>query len=166
MQEIRNGLNELLAAVLKLMGIVFFIIVTVVFIVIVAQFFSNKKESSPEPTQQTSQGTLNVSVESPIVKYVDKKYRYFFYIKNNDTRTFSGDVNIDLISAEGRSVYDQTFSTSEPLTSSTSNAVYFEANTGPVSVHGTSGIKTFSYTVTINGITVKSGSGDISTKLE
>lgn len=109
---------------------------------------------------------LEIVVTSQIIKAVGGKYRYFFDIRNKDAQSFTGDVNINLVNALGQSIYDKDFTATEPISSGIGKSVYFDISTGPTSVHGENGIKTFTYVVKSNSKIVKSGSGTISTKLE
>ncbi|MFA5736702.1 MAG: hypothetical protein WC893_00855 [Candidatus Paceibacterota bacterium] len=152
--------NQILSGIWKfLKGLFFGLLLIVAVVTVVSLFSSNEKiKSTPEVTQEQK----NISVTSQNVKEVGGKYRYFFNIKNNDNEPFAGDVNIDLINAEGGSVYDKTFSSSQAIAPGLGTSVYFDINTGPTSVHGMNGIKTFSFTAKVNGQVVKSGSGSIS----
>jgi hypothetical protein len=109
---------------------------------------------------------MEIVVTSQIVKSIGGKYRYFFDIRNKDTKPFNGSVSINLVNAEGDSVYDRTFSTDTAIAPELGNSVYFDASTGPTSVHGSYGVKTFTYTAKVGNNVVKTGSGVLSSKLE
>lgn len=133
-----------------------------IIVVVVAVNWLFFGEDSGSTQQQIASEQIEVAVTSQTIKQIGSKYRYFFDIRNNDSKPFSGDVNVDLINAEGDSIYDNTFSTNQPIASGLGTSVYFDINTGPTSVHGANGIKTYSYTVKASGQTVKTGSGVIS----
>lgn len=159
MDNNKNASDELIPVWARILVVVFLISCVVFTAKLLISAFSGGES---EPAQQVVQEQMEISVTSQNVKLVGGKYRYFFNIKNNDTEPFAGDVKITVINAEGDSVYDDTFSTSQPLVSGGGTSVYFDANTGPTSVHGANGIKTYSYTVKANGQTVKTGSGVVS----
>lgn len=160
MSEKANVSDELIPVWARILVVVFLISCVVFTTKLLISAFSGGES---EPTPQVVQEQREISVTSQNVKLIGGKYRYFFNIKNNDSKPFAGDVNIDLINAEGDSIYDKTFSSSQAVASGLGTSVYFDINTGPTSVHGANGIKTFSYTVKVGGQTVKTGSGSIST---
>jgi len=132
--------------------------------------------TSPQPTAEaTKQPTatptpvekLKVEVSSQIVKKVNKKYRYFFDIRNNDTKNFEGEVTISLYNDKQSSPLGKnTFTTNRAIEPGLGNSVYIDINSGPVSQHGEYGITKFKYTVKVNGNEVNSGEGAISEKFE
>jgi len=160
MDKNKNASDELIPVWARILVVVFLISCVVFTAKLLILVFSGGES---EPTPQIVQEQRDISVTSQNVKLVGGKYRYFFNIKNNDSKPFAGDVNIDLINAEGDSVYDKTFSSSQAIASGLGTSVYFDINTGPTSVHGANGINTFSYTIEVSGQTVKTGSGSIST---
>lgn len=130
----------------------------------VGEIFS-QRDSSPivvEPDVQP----IEVAVTSQTVKAVGGKHRYFFDIRNQDDQPFSGSVEIELIGTDGRTIYEDTFTTSQPIQPGVGTSQYVEARTGPVSVHGQNGVVSFRYTATSNGSVVKTGEGAVSIKLE
>ena len=106
-----------------------------------------------------------VSVTSQIVKAVRGKHRYFFDIRNNDTGVFEGSVTIDLLGRNG-TLGRETFTTRQPIAPGLGTSVFFDINTGPVSVHGEYGITAFRYEVRQVGQIVASGGGSISERFE
>lgn len=54
--------------------------------------------NTPVPAER-----VKVEVASQIVKKVDGKYRYFFDIRNNNTKDFEGDVTISLFNNKQKS---------------------------------------------------------------
>ncbi|CAN5692888.1 hypothetical protein BH11PAT2_BH11PAT2_04720 [soil metagenome] len=120
--------------------------------------------SAPVVAQPVS--AQNIVVTSQIVKAVGGKYRYFFDIRNQDEKPFSGDVKIELDKSSGEHIYDDSFSTSQPIQPGVGTSQFVETYTGPISVHGSDGVETFKYTVSSGGSVVKTGQGTISTKLE
>jgi len=122
--------------------------------------------SKMTPVAQQPVEPVNIVVTSQAIKYIDGKYRYFFNIKNNDSKSFAGDVTIDIINAEGNSIYDKTFTASKPIASGLGSSVYFDVNTGPTSIHGTNGILTYSSVVKVEGNIVAESSGNISSIVE
>lgn len=153
------GMLQKIATIVVMLALIVFFIGIMVWGV--REIFSTASSPRPEVVKPVVQ-PIEIVVTSQTVKSVSGKYRYFFDIRNNDSKAFVGDVNIDLINAEGDSVYDETFSTSRPIEAGLGTSVYFDINTGPVSVHGVNGIKTFSYTAKVNGSVVKSGAGVVS----
>ena len=121
---------------------------------------------SPKATDIPVQ-KFNVEVSSMIVKKVDKKYRYFFDIRNKDSKPFQGSVSIKIYKDKSNfALGSETFNTTKPIEPTLGNPVYFDINTGPVSVHGENGIKKYTYSVQVNGKEVNKGEGIISDKLE
>lgn len=152
-QQILAGVREFFKKLFLGLGLVIAVVIAIV-------WFSSGDDTNQ--AQRVAHEQIDIVVSSQSVKEVGGKFRYFFNIKNNDTKPFSGDVNIDLINAEGDSIYDKTFSTNQSIASGLGTSVYFDINTGPTSVHGANGVKTYSYTVKADGQTIKTGSGAIS----
>jgi hypothetical protein len=146
-----------------LLALLFIIGCTVYSVSLVIGAFSG---GDSEPTPQAVQKQMEIAVSSQSVKEVGGKYRYFFNIINNGSEPFSGDIKIVVVNAEGDSVYDDTFSTSQPLVPGGGTSVYIDANTGPTSVHGSYGVQTYSFTAKVGGEVVKTGSGTISALVE
>jgi len=127
---------------------------------------TEKKDSKPTEAPKSAE-KVKVEVFSQIVKKVDKKYRYFFDIRNNDTRNFEGEVTVSLYNAKQSSPLGKdTFTTNRAIEPGLGNSVYIDINSGPVSVHGEYGITKFKYVVKANGNEVNSGEGIISEKFE
>jgi hypothetical protein len=108
---------------------------------------------------------IDIRVESLIVKEVDGKHRYFFDIRNYDTETFEGSVEISLITQEGLKVGKDTFSTKSPIEPDTGKSVYIDIYTAPKAIHGVKGVLTYEYIVRKEYI-VNEGSEDISKEFE
>lgn len=122
----------------------------------------SKPTESPKPVEK-----VKVEVSSQIVKKVDKKYRYFFDIRNNDTKNFEGEVTVSLYNAKQSSpLGKETFTTKRATEPGLGNSVYIDINSGPVSQHGEYGITKFKYIVKVNGSEVNSAEGLISEKFE
>lgn len=153
-------LGQIISMVVMLALIVFFIGVMVWGVRGIFSTANSPRPERPEVVKPAVQ-PMEVVVTSQTVKSVSGKYRYFFDIRNNSEVSFAGDVSVDLVNAEGDSVYDKTFSTNQPISAGLGTSVYIDINTGPTSVHGVNGIQTFSYTAKVNGDVVKSGSGAI-----
>jgi len=110
---------------------------------------------------------VNVVVTSQIVKKVDGKCRYFFDIRNKDTKSFEGAVTIALFTTQLKNkLASDTFDTTKPIEPELGTVVYTDANTCPASIHGANGITKFTYTVTVDNIEVNKGEGDISDEFE
>lgn len=108
-----------------------------------------------------------VNVTSQIVKRVDGKHRYFFDIRNNDTKDFEGDVSITLFAeAYSNALGGDTFSTNRPVEPGLGTSQYIEINSGPEVIYGENGIGKFKYTVKKDGQIVNEGEGIISTEYE
>ncbi len=153
------------------------LIVTVVWIVINVVTGNVKSNPSKNSTANISAKattvptvkaeSLNIEVTSQIVKKVNGKYRYFFDIRNKDSKPFEGSVKI-LLSKSGSkmSLAGDTFSSTKPMEPTLGNSVLIEANTGPVSEMGENGLVDFKYEVIINKQVVKTGEGKITDKFE
>ena len=172
MEQKRTVLIRLYEGFKKLVIALFFIMLSIIAIAVFANLFSSRDKTAPvvaapelAPVVVASK-PVEIVVTSQIVKSIDGKYRYFFNIRNKDTKPFNGSVSINLVNAEGDSVYDRTFSTDTAIAPELGNSVYFDASTGPTSVHGSYGIKTFTYTAKVGSAVVKTGSGVLSSKLE
>lgn len=133
---------------------------------------SNVSSSTPTPvptatpTPTPTPEPFNIVVTSQIVKKVGGKHRYFFDIRNQDNRPFEGSVGITVRNDSGMLLSGDSFKTTSPLGVGLGRSVYLDANTGPTSIHGSSGVTKFTYGVQVNGVTVKSGEGAISDKYE
>ena len=125
-------------------------------------------QKTPSPTQSPKPvEKLNVVVTSQIVKKVDKKYRYFFDIRNKDSKNFEGSVSITVYNnLQSSPLGGDTFKTNKPIEPNLGTSVYFDINTGPTSVHGENGITKFKYVVKKDDQIINEGEGIISTKLE
>lgn len=121
-----------------------------------------KPTETPKPVEK-----YKVEVASQIVKKVDGKYRYFFDIRNNDTKDFEGDVSITLYNELQKSTLGgDTFSTTRAIEPTLGTSQYIDIYTGPVSVHGENGISKFKFIVKKNGEIVSEGEGQITKKFE
>jgi hypothetical protein len=123
------------------------------------------REARSTAPAQMARTAKSIRVESQIVKQVGGKHRYFFDIRNRDEISFNGSVTITLLGDTGP-LARETFSATRPIEPGLGTSVYVEANTGPVSVHGSFGIKIFQFEVTDGGAVVSSGTGSITDKLE
>lgn len=150
-------LHELWVGTKKFLILFFSIIGAVVALVCIGLFFGAGESSTPP---QVAYEQMEISVTSQNIKQVDGKYRYFFNIKNNDDKSFVGDINIDLISAEGNSIYGKDFKDAS-IDAGIGKNIYIDANTGPVQVHGANGISSFEFTASKEGQVIKSGNGSI-----
>jgi hypothetical protein len=120
-----------------------------------------------EVKQETPVEPMQIDVTSQIVKKVSGKYRYFFDIRNNDSKDFSGSVHITLYNEKQSSpLGEDTFDTTAPIAPKMGSSVNFDINTGTVSEHGEFGITKYKYEVKVDNKVVKSGEGKISDKLE
>lgn len=118
--------------------------------------------NTPKPVRK-----YKIAVTNQIVKKVNGKYRYFFDIRNHDFEPFEGDVSITLFTDELKNALaGDTFSTNQPIEPDLGSSEYIDANTGPVSVHGGSGITKFKYVVKKDENVVGSGDGIITDKFE
>lgn len=135
--------------------------------------------SSPQPTVANqvaiSQATatpqpfegLKIDITSQVVKKINGKYRYFFDIRNNDTKNFMGNVTISLYNDKQESPLGKdTFTTNLTIEPKLGNSVSIDINSGPVSQHGEYGITKFKFVVQSDGIEVNRGEGVISDKFE
>ncbi len=107
----------------------------------------------------------DIQVKSEIVKQVGQHHRYFFDIRNKDKAVFDGAVTIELLGESGV-LAKEIFKTTRPLATGRGTSVYIEANTGPVSVHGAFGIKTFRFSVMDANEEISSGAGQITENFE
>jgi hypothetical protein len=156
--------NKILAGVIDFFKKLFLGLGLIVVVVIAVIWFSSGDDTNQ--AQQVAQEQIEIVVSSQSVKKIDGKYRYFFNIRNNSKESFAGGVSVDLVNAEGDSVYDETFTSSQPLLPGGGTSVYIDANTGPTSVHGSYGVQTYSYTAKVGSKVVKTGGGGISTIVE
>ncbi len=118
--------------------------------------------STPKPVE-----TYEIVVTSQIVKKVNGKHRYFFDIRNKDTKPFEGSVTISLFTSKlSNPIAGDTFNTTKAIEPGLGTSVFTDANTGPQSVHGENGITKFKYVVKKGDKTVKSGEGAITEKFE
>ncbi|MFZ1987783.1 MAG: hypothetical protein WAV21_01980 [Minisyncoccia bacterium] len=147
-------------------GITAIIVVLIFCLVFWQAITSVPKSDTSVPVVAQPVSTQNIVVTSQIVKAVGGKYRYFFDIRNEDNKPFSGEVGIELDKSNGEHVYDDSFSTNQPIQPGVGTSQFVETYTGPVSVHGSDGVQTFKYTVKSGGSVIKTGQGTISTKLE
>lgn len=135
-----------------------------------ANAINNPPTSTPTPQPTNTPKPVekyNIVVTSQIVKHVDGKYRYFFDIRNKDTKPFEGSVSITLFTSELKNpLAGETFNTKAPIEPELGSSVYTDANTGPTSVHGANGMTKFKYVVKKGNVVVNSGEGQITDELE
>lgn len=129
---------------------------------------NNIPTSTPAPTATSIPvEKMNIVVTSQIVKRVGGKHRYFFDIRNKDTKPFEGSVTISLFTDNLKNpIAGDTFDTTRAIEPELGTSVYADANTGPTSVHGENGITKFKYTVKKGDQVVNTGEGTISEKFE
>jgi FtsZ-interacting cell division protein ZipA len=126
----------------------------------------NKKEKTEEVKQEEPAEPFDIVVTNQTIKKIDKKYRYFFDVRNKDKKDFNGEVSITLHNNEQNSALGRnTFKTTSPIEPQLGNSVYIDINTGPVSAHGEFGITKFKYEVKIDNKIVKTGEDEITNKL-
>jgi hypothetical protein len=109
---------------------------------------------------------VNIVVSSLMVKKIDGKYRYFFDIRNNDSKNFEGSVKVELINGDNRRIDSATYNTSRALEPNLGLMPYFDLHSGPTFVHGSSGISTFKYEVKVGNDVVNAGGGSITEDYE
>lgn len=133
----------------------------------------NSAKTATSPAETTTTPTslpvekFNIVVTSQIVKKVDGKYRYFFDIRNHDSKPLEGSVTIELFKNQSKSsLAGDTFSTKSAIEPNLGTSVYIDAHTGPTSVHGANGIIKFNYIVKKDDQEVNNGEGQITDKLE
>lgn len=126
------------------------------------------KETTPSLTATSKDiKKYDIQVTSRIVKKTDKKYRYFFDIRNNDTEPFNGSIEIQLITKQGKNLYKEVFKTDQPIEVSLGKSVYIDLSTGPQQIMGEYGIDRYSFSAKIdNKKVVTEGDGIISSELE
>lgn len=114
------------------------------------------------PTPTPTQTPFHVDVTNQAIKSISGKYRYFFDVRNHDTRPFNGSVKIELYNdKQAGAIRSETFDTTSAIQPNLGTSVYFDIYTGPPLTDGAYGITHFKFTVTINGQTVNSGQGPI-----
>ncbi|MCC7356749.1 MAG: hypothetical protein IT410_04040 [Candidatus Doudnabacteria bacterium] len=119
------------------------------------------------PAKEPPVEPFNIEVTSQIVKKVDGKYRYFFDIRNKDTKNFEGAVTINLLRANNSRLGSDTFTTTRAIEPNLGFAQYIEINSGPMPMFDSeSAITKFTYEVKIDKKSVKSGEGVITDKFE
>jgi len=122
----------------------------------------NKLAPAPVPARWRR---CEIQVTSQIVKPLGGQHRYFFDVRNRDKSLFDGSVTIELLGDSGV-LAKETFKTTQPLAPGRGTYVHIDAHTGPVSVHGAFGIKTFKFTVKDGSAEIWSGVGAITQKFE
>ena len=130
---------------------------------------SNVDSTSSMPTAEPTKPVekMNVVVTSQMVKKVDKKYRYFFDIRNYDIKGFEGSVTISLYNEKLKNpLAGDTFITKRSIEPELGTSVYLDANTGPTSVHGEFGLTKFKYVVKVSDVEVNNGGGELTDKFE
>lgn len=151
-------------------------IVTLLVIIIVAVIVDVSNDPKPDTSATQAENTavenapapepVNVVVTSQIIKKVGGKHRYFFDIRNNDSKDFEGVITIELLGTKGNVLGRDTFTTKKIIKPSLGDSVYFDINTGPISTFGEYGIEKYHYEVKVDNHTVHTGDGAISSKLE
>lgn len=140
-------------------------LVALIVIIAIVAISSGSKDTKQVENQQTVT-PFNIGVTSQIVKKIDGKYRYFFDIRNNDSKAFEGKVVIKLYTEEGTEVPGEDFDTNQPIEPGVGKSVYFDRNTGTTIIHSVAGVKTFKFEIYQGDALVSQGEGEISPKLE
>lgn len=127
----------------------------------------NTKQEDSAPVAETPVEPFNMEVSSQIVKKVDGKYRYFFDIRNKDTKSFDGKITINLLKSNGNKLGSTTIDESRAIEPNLGIARYIDINTGPIpAFDAESAITKFTYEVKVDNKVVKTGEGVISDKFE
>ncbi len=120
---------------------------------------------SPAPVAQQSDVAVeqrDIVVINQTVKKVEGKYRYFFDIRNNDDKPFSGEVEIKLHKENGSTLGKGDFGATAPIGPGLGDSVHIDVNTGPVPIFASeAAITNYTYEVVSSSQIVSSGSGDI-----
>lgn len=120
---------------------------------------TNALTSAETPVQVEQK---NINVTSQTVKLIDKKYRYFFDIRNNDKEPFAGNVRIELVQADGNVIGREDFTSTKAIDVGIGNSVFFDINTGPEPYFEQKyAVTGYKYSVTANEQIVASGTGKI-----
>ncbi len=130
-----------------------------------ASFKTVNDTVSEPPANTTEVKSFDIAVTNQTIKKVDNKYRYFFDIRNSDTKDFDGEVSIILLNAQNTKLGQETFNVTKSIESKVGNSVYIDINTGPVSAHGEYGVVKFTYEVKSNNAVVKTGGGIVQSDL-
>jgi hypothetical protein len=124
-------------------------------------------KAEDQQTEQVAVEPFNLEVTSQIVKKVDGKYRYFFDIRNKDTKDFDGKVTINLLKANGNKLGSTTIDEDRAMKPDLGIARFIDANTGPVPIFAADlAITKFNFEVRVDNKVVKTGEGVISDKFE
>jgi hypothetical protein len=110
--------------------------------------------------------SYRIEVESLIVKRIGKKHRYFFQIRNDDSRPFNGKVEVRVKGYKGVTVGLEVFVFKAPLEPGKATYGFIDANTGPTSRYGDFKVTSFQYRAYSQQRNVASGTGSISQKYE
>ena len=126
-----------------------------------------KPDKTAKKKQPSELSRVDIRVESLIVKKTKGRHRYFFSIRNDGKKSFTGDVTIELLNKQPGVVNGkETFVTESPIQPKGGQFVFVEVETGPVSVHGEWGVKRFRYEVRSSNQIVAKREGEISSKYE
>lgn len=125
----------------------------------------NEPEVSQEEPKTIEK--FDITVTSQIVKRVDGKCRYFFDVRNQDTKDFGGSVLISVYSDSIKSPLSSiTFTARNPISPSLGHSVSLDASTCPPSIHGADGMTRYTYEVNIENSIVTKGEGRLTEKFE
>lgn len=163
-----SGLSKLIKKpVSRKQASLFFIVLMIVSFVGLVSTMDSETPIDTAQVQEEFVPSLNVVVSSQIIKKVDGQYRYFFDIRNKDTRNFSGEVTIKLYKEGGTyALGENSFESRAPMEPELGTSVYIDISTGPASEHGDSGITKFTYEVRIGDKIVNKGEGEITSEFE
>jgi hypothetical protein len=109
-----------------------------------------------------------IIVSHVITKLVDGKFRYFFDIRNHEAKPWTGSATITLLNTQpGVKNGEAKFVSTKPTEPGLGTSVFFDARTGPASVHGEWSVAGFSYVIKdAAGKDESSGQGVLSLKTE
>lgn len=110
---------------------------------------------------------VDIQVESQIVKKIDKKYRYFFSINNQDDHSFNGKLHIVAKTGSGTKVISKYVDFAEkPLEAGLSRVIHADANSAPEHIAGEYGASVFTFSATLDNDEVANGEGIITEEFE
>ncbi len=140
------------------------LVVLTIVVLIGIYIFGTDENDAPTRKPIGDGEPIDIRVTNTMVKKVGKKYRYFFTVRNHDTKTLNGSAEITLLNKQPDTRNgNETFNTTKPMQPDGGSSVYMDIYTAPT---GGWGVGSFSYEIVSQRMRVAGGTGAITSEFE
>jgi len=110
---------------------------------------------------ETPTGSTKISVCSKGIEKIDDKYRYSFYVKNNDNIEFKGQVTIICLPKNGKVKFENTYGANIQIPTGKRATMYFDLKSAPINEDSLNGMEKFEYEISIDDELTQKNSGEL-----